>query len=43
MEYEQIKKLTEEYKTEGSFSVTEIFDALDKQVLIITKDEKKNY
>ena len=41
MEYEQIKKLIEEYKTEGSFSVTEIFDALDKQVLIITKDEKK--
>lgn len=41
MGYEKIKKLIEEYKTEGNFRVTEIFDALDKQVLIITKDERK--
>lgn len=43
MEYEEIKNLIEEYETEGSFSVTEIFDTLNKRVLIITKDEKKNY
>ena len=41
MEYEKIKKLIEEYETEGNFSVTEIFDALNKQVLIITRDEQK--
>lgn len=41
MEYEEIKNLIEEYETEGSFSVTEIFDTLNKRVLIITKDERK--
>lgn len=41
MEYEKIKKLIEDYKTEGNFSVTEIFDALNKRVLIITRDERK--
>ena len=41
MEYEKIKNLIEEYKTEGNFSVTEIFDALNKQALIVTRDEQK--
>ena len=41
MEYEEIKNLIEEYETEGTFSVTEIFDTLNKRVLIITKDERK--
>lgn len=40
MEYKQIENLINEYKTEGNFSVTEIFDALHQNTFNISKEQQ---